>query len=146
MFPDDYPTTNCPCGNCQPPSAGWYVPPEGEYPAAKETDFNWMKAGILYTINHQIWSIWSSKQAKEYLKQCGSNKQIHESIEFEWASMVANNIPVGNLTDQIVFMSTLPPALKRNVPIDWYVHATMHLLKGLGEDVLDLMADWTKKY
>ena len=60
--------------------------------------------------------------------------------------MVENNQTVGPNTDNWVFLQTLPPALKRNVQVDWYVDATIHLLKGLGEDAMDLMADWTKKY
>ena len=145
VFPDDYPTKVCECGNCPPMPAGRSVPSTG-YPCARETDFDWMKCGILFTIHHRIRSLWSSKESAEYLKLCGSNTKIHSSIETMRTAMIESNQPVGPNTDSRVFLHTLPPALKRNVPVDWYVDATMHLLKGLGEDSMDLMADWTKKY
>jgi hypothetical protein len=144
VFPNDYPTVVCECGNCPPHPSGRSVPPAG-YPCSRETDFEWMKCGILYTIHRRIRSLWSSKESAEYLKLCGSNKKIHISIETIRTFMVENNQTVGPNTDSWVFLQTLPPALKRNVPVDWYMDATMHLLKGLGEDSMDLMADWTKK-
>jgi hypothetical protein len=50
-------------------------------------------------------------------------------------------------TDQSIFAQTLPPALKRKFPINWYiVDATMHLLKGLGENGVEYVANWVKKY
>jgi hypothetical protein len=51
------------------------------------------------------------------------------------------------VTNQSVLAQTLPSVLIRNVPINWYVNATMHFLKGLvGKNGVEYVANWAKKY
>jgi hypothetical protein len=143
VLPDHYPKRACTCQNCPPTPRGRPVPSGGTYPPAVSIDFEWMKAGILFTIHHRMKSLWTSVESETYLKLCGSNAKTHQTIEMFLARVQFTGVP---MIDQTVLHQTLPPAMKRKVPFDWYVDATMHLLKGLGENGVESVANWAKKF
>ena len=137
-LPKAYPLKRCHCGSCPTFPQGRDIPNGLSFVVPQKMDFDWVRQVVRCTIHHRRAGVWNVTEGKSYVYLSGLNKKMSELIE---TTLQQHQ----DLAENEIVDALLPAAYVRNIPLDHYTDAGMHLLKGLAENVLELVSDWLKK-